>query len=1072
MSAILSAVIQGEDKFSAVLEGAAQNVETYGDAIESVGSTATGTARALDDAASAGQNQADTMQRSSDSIADSVDVIKNALVAAGLAKLVNQVTDAVIEMANEHSRAEAIIIKSTGATGAALDGLSNSMLNVFATARNGDLSLVASALSEVNTRLNLQGDELERTTRLHLDFADVTGADVTSSIKTVSMLMSRWNIEVTETERVLDKFTLAGQLSGIAVDQLTYKLLGNQATLDALNFSMDESVALFARLEQKGIDYGAAMYGLRRSLIYAGQEGRDAREALSETIEEIYNMESASEATARAVEVFGVRAGPELAFAIQSGAMVFDDWVEKIASADGTLSATAEAATTLEERWAMATNSISAAFTGVLAPAVTVASEGLADIVQWIGDFLNENPAVAAAIATIGTGLVAATSAVMVYTAAKAVATTVTAVFGATAKVALGPVFLIAGAIAAVVAGAVLLGNALSDANSEFNSLTMTSRQSYNEITRLNDEYRRAVEIHGELSPEAERLRGELEASRLVFEASRVTLEEFYATVDRLIDNHREMADTLYSTMDALDAEERSAGALISRLEVLSDVTDITAAQQQQMALITGELVAQFPEMAEHIDEATGSLVLCAAAMRDLAAAQVERERTAAAHEAFIEALRQEEYLYAKLQLAAEQYTLAAQRRDDMVGRFSFNHSRYRREVDEAREVYEALSAALYENQHIQATTEAMWESQAEALARAEAEAVQLGITYEEGVGRAIESVVECLLELSEAFDVAFDSAQRSLKGTFGLFEMAEERAGIASQNIIEAWESQIKFFEAYNDNLQALQDFDINTDFLTKLSDGSQDSMAQVASLVNELEGLDPEEAAAKIAEINSTFENLTEARDTTAQTMAEISTDFDNRMDEILDNLGIAIDDMDMSNEAGAAAQATIDAYIANIRAGIAGARDAAESVANAVAGALGGRTDVGGYATGTRSAPPGLAWVGEEGPELMAFSGGERVYPANESHRMAAAENGRAPINITPPPSMSNAPQDSRGTARQSQDRAVKLDINCNGKIEAPGVDKESIWDTVAPRLKEAFMGIIQEEVFEEGEEAYAF
>lgn len=41
--------------------------------------------------------------------------------------------------------------------------------------------------------------------------------------------------------------------------------------------------------------------------------------------------------------------------------------------------------------------------------------------------------------------------------------------------------------------------------------------------------------------------------------------------------------------------------------------------------------------------------------------------------------------------------------------------------------------------------------------------------------------------------------------------------------------------------------------------------------------------------------------------------------------------------------------------------------------------------GYARGVDSAPPGWAWVGEQGPELLRFRGGERVLSASESRRM---------------------------------------------------------------------------------------
>ncbi len=47
--------------------------------------------------------------------------------------------------------------------------------------------------------------------------------------------------------------------------------------------------------------------------------------------------------------------------------------------------------------------------------------------------------------------------------------------------------------------------------------------------------------------------------------------------------------------------------------------------------------------------------------------------------------------------------------------------------------------------------------------------------------------------------------------------------------------------------------------------------------------------------------------------------------------------------------------------------------------------------GYADGTMSATPGWRWVGEEGPELMRFSGGEQVYTATQSRMLAASRSG---------------------------------------------------------------------------------
>lgn len=54
--------------------------------------------------------------------------------------------------------------------------------------------------------------------------------------------------------------------------------------------------------------------------------------------------------------------------------------------------------------------------------------------------------------------------------------------------------------------------------------------------------------------------------------------------------------------------------------------------------------------------------------------------------------------------------------------------------------------------------------------------------------------------------------------------------------------------------------------------------------------------------------------------------------------------------------------------------------------------------GFASGTGSAPAGLAWVGEAGPELVRFGGGERVYTAAQSRNMTGGAAGvQVVVNI---------------------------------------------------------------------------
>ena len=83
--------------------------------------------------------------------------------------------------------------------------------------------------------------------------------------------------------------------------------------------------------------------------------------------------------------------------------------------------------------------------------------------------------------------------------------------------------------------------------------------------------------------------------------------------------------------------------------------------------------------------------------------------------------------------------------------------------------------------------------------------------------------------------------------------------------------------------------------------------------------------------------------------------------------------------------------------------------------------------GFATGTNNAPKGLAIVGEKGPELVNFKGGERVYNATNTQKMLAGGNAGNTFNVT-----FNNLQDTSAYAMMSQLRAYNRQMAINGII----------------------------------------
>ncbi|MGA4941782.1 hypothetical protein [Streptomyces cinereoruber] len=96
---------------------------------------------------------------------------------------------------------------------------------------------------------------------------------------------------------------------------------------------------------------------------------------------------------------------------------------------------------------------------------------------------------------------------------------------------------------------------------------------------------------------------------------------------------------------------------------------------------------------------------------------------------------------------------------------------------------------------------------------------------------------------------------------------------------------------------------------------------------------------------------------------------------------------------------------------------------------------------HARGTDSAAAGWALVGEEGPELVRFKGGEQVFDHERSKRMApsiaAFGLGAAAV---PAGVAVRAVQAGRGVAASPASGAAPITINVNGAIDPIGVGKE--------------------------------
>lgn len=257
---------------------------------------------------------------------------------------------ALVALGNQFDSLENTIVKGTGASGDALDGLMQSTKDVLATVPDSG-EVVATAIADVNTFFGQTGEQLETTTGQFLDFARVTGVDVSKAIGSVDAVLTQFGESAENTDELLGDFTRIAQATGAPMDQL----LGQMETFGPLfanaGFSAEETAAMLGQLEQAGVSVTRVGPALNKFFRDAASEGEDPRRALEDMVVAIQETESSTEKLAMAQEAFGAEGAQRLLNAIESGNFALDDFNGLLGDGAGLVEDQADATETLTDKF-------------------------------------------------------------------------------------------------------------------------------------------------------------------------------------------------------------------------------------------------------------------------------------------------------------------------------------------------------------------------------------------------------------------------------------------------------------------------------------------------------------------------------------------------------------------------------------------------------------------------------------------------------------------------------------------------------------------------------------------------
>ena len=216
------------------------------------------------------------------------------------------------------------VAKKTGATGEELEELQGIAENL-ATSIPTDFNTAADAVGEVNTRFDLMGSDLEEVSGKFIKFAEITGTDVNTAIDQVQATMAAWGISADKAGTVLDMLNAVSQDTGADVMALASTLQDNQVIFDQMGLSVADAANFLGNLDKNGVDASTAMAGLKKAMQNATAEGVPLDQALAQLEGTLKSGKTDTEAYQAAMELFGNKAGPALAQAIQQGQISFTD---------------------------------------------------------------------------------------------------------------------------------------------------------------------------------------------------------------------------------------------------------------------------------------------------------------------------------------------------------------------------------------------------------------------------------------------------------------------------------------------------------------------------------------------------------------------------------------------------------------------------------------------------------------------------------------------------------------------------------------------------------------------------
>lgn len=347
-------------------------------------------------------------------------------------------------------------------------------------------------------------------------------------------------------------------------------------------------------------------------------------------------------------------------------------------------------------------------------------------------------------------------------------------------------------------------------------------------------------------------------------------------------DSLKETKDAYDELSEAMDEERASTEAMVSALESALAVEEKSEAQKSAILEMVNQLNEAVPGLGLAYDTATDSINMTTESLNALTDAAANQEEYEAQVARLSELYVEQAEIEARLEEAQTKYNEAVDSGAWGTGKLKNNVDALNEELESNREQIAALEK--------------------ESAAYGEWQAASATATKE--MSATVGDLVSEMEALQESYTKAHDEAKKSIEGQLGLFNELDGSAKTSIDNLISTLKGQVDYMDTYAENINKAMELGVDEGLIKKLSDGSEESAQILAAIVQGGED--------DIAALNEQLAKVEEGKENFSSTVAEMETDFSDKMDDLEERLGKTIEELDVSVEAGAAGAATIQGYI----------------------------------------------------------------------------------------------------------------------------------------------------------------